>query len=89
MSEERPVPAVGARRRNPLAVTALVLGSASIVLGLFSVLGWVLGLVAIVVGALAIRRGAPSHGAAFWGIWLGVGGSALSMLVFALAVTRR
>lgn len=76
-------------RPTRLAIAAVVVGAASIPIGFVLVLGWVLGLVAIVLGGLAVKRGASSRGPAFWGIWLGVAGTVVSMLVFALQVAGR
>lgn len=70
-----------------MAVTGVVMGAASILLGIFSILGWVLGLVAIVLAGLAVKRDASRRRLAVWGSWLGLAGSVLSMLVFALRVT--
>ena len=87
MAEERASTAVGARRGSRMAVAGVVLGVASILLGIVSILGWVLGLAAIVVAGLAVKWGAPRRGVAIWGSWLGLAGSVVSMLVFALALT--
>ena len=78
-----------ATRGARFATAAVVVGAASILIGLVSLLGWPLGIVAIVLGGLAVRRGAPSRGAAVWGVWLGVAGTVVSMLVIALRVSGR
>jgi uncharacterized membrane protein len=80
---------VGTRSGRGLSITGVVLGAASIAIGLFSVLGWVLGLAAIVVAALAVRRNAANRRIAVWGTWLGVAGSVLSVLVLVLALRGR
>jgi len=72
-------PAVATRPRNGMGSASLTLG----ILGLF--LGWLFSLLAIIFGGVGLGRAnrgeATNRGAALWGLWLGVIGLALWVII--------
>lgn len=73
-----------APRSSGIATASLVLGIASILIGLFIVLGWVIGLLAAILGATATRQPISNERTARVGIVLGLIGVALTLIVTAL-----
>jgi hypothetical protein len=80
---------VGGSRRSGRSTASLVLGIISVLACLIPIAAWILGVIAIVLGATARSDGSGSRRQATAGLVLGVIGILAGILVFAAVVSIR
>jgi Domain of unknown function (DUF4190) len=80
---------VGSSRGSGRATASLVLGIISVLACLIPIAAWIIGVIAIVLGATARSDARPGRGQATAGLVLGVIGILAGILVFAAVVSIR